>query len=156
MKRSVRSTPRVVLLLTLLCGGPLIPSPTLGQAAGDERQERLQERDRLWAEAQRLRAQGQLAEAITAAEKMLAIEREVLGAEHQEVAASLEWLAEVYVEREDFAAARKARQEVLALRVKLHGEKHWQVTDARLALADVERLAALSPTSAGDLPKQTN
>ena len=60
MKRSVRSTPRVVLLLTLLCGGPLIPSPTLGQAAGDERQERLQERDRLWAEARRLRAQGQL------------------------------------------------------------------------------------------------
>ena len=60
MRKSVRSTPRVVLLLTLLCGGPLIPSPTLGQAAGDERQERLQERDRLWAEAQRLRAQGQL------------------------------------------------------------------------------------------------
>jgi hypothetical protein len=60
MKRSVRSTPRVVLLLTLLCGGPLIPSPTLSQAAGDERQERLQERDRLGAEARRLRAQGQL------------------------------------------------------------------------------------------------
>ena len=125
MKRSVRSTPRVVLLLTLLCGGPLIPSPTLGQAAGDERQERLQERDRkLWAEAQRLRAQGKLDEAITAAEKMLAIEREVLGAEHPEVAVSLEWLAKVYIEREDFAAARKARQEVLALRGKLHGRNH--------------------------------
>ena len=89
MKRSVRSTSRMVLLLTLLWGGPLIPSPTLGQAAGGERQERLQERDRLWAEARRLRAQGQLDEAITAAEKMLAIEREALGAEHPEVAASL-------------------------------------------------------------------
>ena len=110
----------------------------------------------LGAEARRLRAQGKLDEAITAAEKMLAIEREVLGAEHPEVAVSLEWLAQVYIEREDFAAARKARQEVLALRGKLHGMKPWQVTDARLALADVERLAALSPTSAGDLPKQTN
>ena len=102
-------------------------------------------RDRLWAEAQRLRAQGQLDEAITAAEKMLAIERAALGAEHPEVAVSLEWLAKVYIERADFAAARKARQEVLALRGKLHGMKPWQVTDARLALADVERLAALSP-----------
>ena len=72
------------------------------------------------------------------------------------MAVSLEWLAKVYIEREDFAAARKARQEVLALRGKLHGMKPWQVTDARLALADVERLAALSPDHAGDLPKQTN
>ena len=35
------------------------------------------------------------------------------------MAASLEWLAKVYIEREDFAAARKARQEVLALRGEL-------------------------------------
>ena len=153
MRKRVRSTPRVVLLLTLLCGGPLIPSPTLGQAAGDEYQERLQERDRLWAEAQRLRAQGQLDEATTAAEKMLAIEREALGAGHQEVAASLAWLAGVYAEREDFAAARAACREVLALRVKLHGEKHWQVIDARWALARVERLAALDPDQRRRLAK---
>ena len=119
MKRSVRSTPRVVLLLTLLCGGPLIPSPTLGQAAGDERQERLQERDRLWAEAQRLRA-GPTDEAITAAEKMLAIEREVLGASARRWPPRWSGWPGVHRAR-DFAAARKARQEVLP-----SGEAAWE------------------------------
>ena len=133
-------------LLTAATAGVLsITARAQNQPAAAERQERLQERDRLGAEARRLRAQGQLDEAITAAEKMLAIEREVLGAEHPAVAVSLEWLAKVYIEREVFAAARKARQEVLALRGKLHGMKPWKVTDARLALADVERVAALSP-----------
>jgi tetratricopeptide (TPR) repeat protein len=76
---------------------------------------------------------------------MLAIDREVLGAEHPEVAGSLQWLGEVYAERDDFVAARKALQEALAIEMKLHGEKHWRVTDVRWALARVERLATLDP-----------
>ena len=85
---------------------------------------------------------------------MLAIEREVLGAEHPEVAASLAWLAGVYAEREDFAAAREARREVLALRVKLHGEEHWQVTDAAGRWPASSGWRRWTPTSAGGWPRR--
>jgi tetratricopeptide (TPR) repeat protein/CHAT domain-containing protein len=58
-------------------------------------------------------------------------------------ASMLEGWAKQLTSREDFAAARKVRQELLAIRTRLHGGQHWQTTDARLALAYVERLARL-------------
>jgi CHAT domain-containing protein/tetratricopeptide (TPR) repeat protein len=110
-----------------------------------ERQEKFKERDRFQKEAEKLQAEGKLPEAIAAAEKMLAIERELLGSVHPDVAMSLEFLADLHEAREVFPAARKARQEVLAIQTKLRGAQHWQVTDARLALQDVERLARMAP-----------
>jgi CHAT domain-containing protein len=58
---------------------------------------------------------------------------------------SLEWWAGIHQKFEDFATAKKERQEVLALQIKLYGEKHWKATDARLALADVEALGRMTP-----------
>jgi CHAT domain-containing protein/tetratricopeptide (TPR) repeat protein len=107
------------------------------------RKERIAERDRLWREAEKLRAEGKLKEAAARGEKMVAIDREVFGNAHREVAFSLNWLAEVYQGLEDFAAAQKARRERLEVIGQLYGQDHWHATDARLALADVERLAAL-------------
>jgi tetratricopeptide (TPR) repeat protein/WD40 repeat protein len=52
-------------------------------------------------------------------------------------------LAQMCESREDFAAARQARREVLALVVKLHGEHDWRVTNAQLDLQNLERLANL-------------
>jgi CHAT domain-containing protein/Tfp pilus assembly protein PilF len=117
------------------------------QAAADAlvQMKRLKERDRLRAEVNRLRQQGKLAEAVVAVEKVLAIERAALGKTHADVADSLELLAELHEEREDFTAARTMRQEALALRRQLHGDGHWRVTDAQLAVADTERLARLDP-----------
>jgi tetratricopeptide (TPR) repeat protein/CHAT domain-containing protein len=106
-----------------------------------EQRERLKERDRLAAEAGKLLEEGKLAATVTAWEKKLAIERQVFGDLHEAVVQSLQGLAGLHEFREDFAAARKARKEVLALCRKLHGDKDWRVTDARLALADSERLA---------------
>src|SRR5262249_29848659 len=110
-----------------------------------KQQEKLKERDRLSAEAQKLRAAGKLAEAIAVAEKMLALEREVLGELHEDVVGSVELLGKVHEQREDFAAARQPRQEVLAIRTKLQGGQHWRVTDALPAVAHVDRLAQLAP-----------
>jgi CHAT domain-containing protein/Tfp pilus assembly protein PilF len=110
-----------------------------------EQQEKLKERDQLAREAVRLRMQGRLTEALAAAAKTLTLERQVFGDVHPEVAGSLQLLAELHEAREDFAAARKARQEVLAIQTKLLGKHHWQVTDARLALEDVERLERMTP-----------
>src|SRR5437879_722655 len=54
-----------------------------------EQRERLKERDRLKVEAQKLAQAGKGTEADAAFEKMLAIEREVFGDVHAEVAVSL-------------------------------------------------------------------
>jgi len=118
-----------------------------------EQQEKLKERNRFSAEANRLQREGKLDEAIVAAEKAVAIDRQVFG-EVQEVGMGwLEWLAERHQQRNDWAAARKARQEVLSLRIKRHGEMHWTVTDARLALADVESLDRMTPPQRQQLAK---
>jgi tetratricopeptide (TPR) repeat protein/CHAT domain-containing protein len=110
-----------------------------------EQQDKLNERDRLVKEAQELWAEGKQTEAVAAVEKLLAIEREVFGNFHPEVAGSLQGLANLYEARNDLVAARAARQEVLAIRTKLRSAQHWQVTDARIALEDVERLARMAP-----------
>ena len=128
------------LSLAPLAAEPPKPAPTA------EQQEKLKEGNRLSREVNRLQREGKLAEAIAVAEKMLAIDRQVFGDVHADVAVSLEWLAWMHEQREDFAAARKARQEVLSICIKLQAETHWKVTHARLALADVEsrsRMTAL-------------
>ena len=104
----------------------------------------LKERDRLWDQTQKLRAAGKTAEAIAAAEAMLAIERKVLPAGHPDLVVSLNWLADLHLEREDFAASKTARMEVLEILRKRHGETHWKVTDARRALEDVELRARMT------------
>jgi hypothetical protein len=107
-----------------------------------EQQEKLQERDRFQKGAEKLRAEGKLAEAMVAAEKMLAIERDVLGSTHPDVAGSLEFLAEMHEALEEFTPARRLRQEVLAIQTKLLGADHWQVTNARLARCFGRRLSS--------------
>jgi hypothetical protein len=89
-----------------------------------EQKERLKERARYAEETTRLRREGKTADAIAAAEKLLAIEREGFGNVHGEVAGCLEILAEMHLKREEFPKARAAQQEVLAIRVKLCGEAH--------------------------------
>jgi CHAT domain-containing protein/Tfp pilus assembly protein PilF len=128
------------VLLAPLCADPAQSS------LSPKQQQKLKERDRYTEEASRLRQQGKVSEAIAAARKMLAIERQVFGDVHEDVAGSLEWLADMYEQREDFAAAVAARREVLAVRTKLHGEKHWKTTDARLALADAEHQGRMTAT----------
>jgi CHAT domain-containing protein len=108
-----------------------------------EQQKQLKERDQLAEEAQRLRAQGNLVEAIATVQKVLAIERKVFGNVHEEIAGSLDWLSRMHVQQEEFLTARNALREVLAIQIQLHGDKHWRVTDARLELAHVEKLAKL-------------
>ena len=120
------------------------PAPAQGQAAAaDAKAAALKERDRLWGETRKLRAAGKTAEALAAAEAMLAIERKVLPENHADLAVSLGWLATLHVEREDFAAARAARREALDILRKGRGESDWRVVDARRALEDVERLAGM-------------
>src|SRR5262249_35357402 len=83
-------------------------------------------------------------EAIAAAEAMLKIERKVLPAGHDDIVDSLDWLARLRIEREDFAAAKVARQEALGILRKHYGETHWKVTDGSGGLEDGERQAGMT------------
>ena len=121
-----------------------------GQEVSKDAKADLKERDRLWDQTHKLRAAGKHAEAIAAAEAMLAIERKVLPAGHADLAVSLDLLAGMYSEREDFAAAKVARQQALEVLRKRYGETHWKVTDARLALEDVDRRAGMTPRPAAE------
>ena len=57
-----------------------------------------------------------------AAEKMLAIQRlSSLGNVDREIVASVQWLARLDAEREDFTTAREACQEVLELEMSCTG-----------------------------------
>jgi CHAT domain-containing protein/Tfp pilus assembly protein PilF len=127
---------------------PPQPTPLTGA-----QQERLKERDRLASEVGTLRAAGKFAEAAAACLQKLAIEREVYSKVHDDVAGSLDELAGLYEEREDFAAARTARQDVLKIRVALHGERDWRAADARRALDDLDRLARMTPEQRQRLAK---
>src|ERR1700730_4709841 len=125
-----------------LVAGPIRAEPGAADSPkaaplSQAQQEQLKERNRLYDETQKLRTEGKLAEAVAAGEKALAIQREVFGNDNEDTATILDTLAAMDVEREDFEAARKIRQEVVAIKAKLLGGGHWEVTDARLALANV-------------------
>src|SRR5262249_4816071 len=94
-------------------------------------------------------------EAVAAWEKGVRADREGFGKNHKAVVASLQTLARMHEERWNFAAAQTARQEVLAIRVNLYGAKDWRVTDARLDLEDVKRLAQLKATDRQRLQQAT-
>jgi CHAT domain-containing protein/Tfp pilus assembly protein PilF len=90
-------------------------------------------------------------EGVAAWQQKVAIERAVFGSTHEAVANSLAELARMQEFREVFIAARKARQEVLAIRTRLYGESNWRVTSARLAVEDCRLLARLSPRQRQEL-----
>jgi CHAT domain-containing protein/tetratricopeptide (TPR) repeat protein len=134
------------LVLCLACwlvaGAAAEPPEPKSAPLTKEQQDKLKERNRFFDDANKFSQQGRQQEAIAAAEKGIAIEREVFGA--VQTLSWLLWLCVSYEEREDFPAARKAREEVLAIQTKLLGADHWLVTDTRLALKAVERLARLT------------
>lgn len=102
------------------------------------------ERDRHWEEARQRRKDGEHAEAAEAGERMLTIERKWLGDANDKIAVSLEWLADVYEQAEDWPSAEARRREALAWRETHQGAARWETVNARLALVHVQRLQGLS------------
>jgi CHAT domain-containing protein len=140
--------PLALVVVLASCAVGAAEPPSAGpKPLTPQQRERLKERDRYEAEARQLGQANKLGEMVAAWEKKLAIEREILGAGHPQVALSLEELARLQAFREDFAAARQAHQEVLTIRRKLHGDKDWRVADARRDLEDVDRLSKLTPAN---------
>lgn len=138
-------------VLALAGGGFGADSPSANGPSGKspadsrEREKARDEQKRLSTEAARLRAAGRIPEAIAAGERAIVLARQLQGDVSAAVGAWWEWLAPLYESRQDWPAARHARQEALALCLKMYGEKGWRATEGRLVLANVEVLARLSP-----------
>src|SRR5262245_36686183 len=88
----------VLVLAVLLPRGPgpgVADEPPKDKPLTAEQKEKLKERDRLSKEAHDLEQARKFADAVAAAEKALAIEREVYGDLHDNVAKSLKFLADL-------------------------------------------------------------
>lgn len=136
----------VVLALSARPLGAQSDGPQASQASPEESaSDSAAEVDRLRAEADDFRREDKLAEAVARAKAMVTASRGGFGDTHKEVAASLEYLARLQLEHDDFATARKTWQEAIAVQSRLHGGQDWRVTDDRLELALVDRIATLGP-----------
>jgi tetratricopeptide (TPR) repeat protein/CHAT domain-containing protein len=159
--RSTGFTPRhcspwfcLLVFVLLLDAGPLLgqqSTSTGGTTSNREDSQRSAERDRLWNEAQQLRGAGKLVDAAETGERMLAIERKWLGADHVDIVVSLEWLADVYERAENWNAAEVKRKDAFAWREKHRGQDHWETVNARLALENVAIQRKLSADQRAEL-----
>lgn len=104
---------------------------------------RLAERDRHEREMLQLARESKLAEALEHAKAKLAIERQIYGREHVDVAPTYEWLARLSEELNDFAAARRYLDEQIKIYDRHFGGEGWQLAEAKRRRALVDRLAAL-------------
>jgi CHAT domain-containing protein len=114
-------------------------------APAGSQDEGLREVQRLTDEAVRLRKAGKLGEAIEVWKRRLALVRKIVGSEYAEsVAGSLALLAEMQESNGDLSGAAQSLQGVVDIRARLLGRTHWRVTDARLAVSRVKRLAEMT------------
>jgi tetratricopeptide (TPR) repeat protein len=143
-------------LLTPFLLGALTPAawlaappvePTKGQ------KEKLAERDRLEKSLPDLVRKGQNDKAVATAERIAALEKEVLGETDGRVVATLQRLAAWREALEQYVKAIGVRKEILRLQERRLGKDHWQTTDARLALEDSRRRAGMSAEDRAALRK---
>src|SRR5260370_21620245 len=124
-------------------GEPPQVNPASATATPECRNALEEQAQKLGAEADKLRQDGQLAPAITAWEKKLTLDREL--ASERAISGDLVQLAKLHLYNQDLVRARSSGQEALALLVKLHGEQHYLVVQARQFLSDVERITRFTP-----------
>jgi CHAT domain-containing protein len=120
------------------------PGRPPGEISANERARLLQEAAQHREQYHRLTKLGDFSGAVREAEALLAIDRKVHGDLSNYVVRSLGLLAIVHESREDWAAARRALQDVLAIRERQPHHREWVIGDARRALADLELRRALT------------
>src|SRR5262245_42650569 len=112
-----------LLLLALL--GSTVPPASAQEGKPrpltPEQQRHLKEWANLVPRVNALLEKGKHAEAVALVEQKVALDRRLFGEVHEQVAQSLDLLADFSAFVEDFATARQARGEILTLRTKVYG-----------------------------------
>jgi CHAT domain-containing protein len=137
----------VIIGLSLACLPPVIAQ------ADASKKERLAERDRLVPRIAECERKGDLDAAVKLAEQMMSLETSIFGAEHLEIAQSLDWLADLHVLRGDFPAARTTADKAVRMYDHLFGTNHWRTIEARTARAEVDKCTALSADERAQLQR---
>jgi tetratricopeptide (TPR) repeat protein len=138
-------------------GGPAANKTARERTADANRQQQaLAELQRLVKEARQLEADEKLPQAIAAGEQATLLARGLDGDVSETVAAWQDWLGQLHERLEEWQAAQKALEDVLAIRRKLHGERDWRATDARLALQQTIRLSQFDAPQRRQLAKATD
>ncbi|HEY5316130.1 MAG TPA: tetratricopeptide repeat protein, partial [Pirellulales bacterium] len=107
----------------------------------------VQKREQLWANAQKLSEQFKWAEAITAGEQVLTIDRAAGSASADKGGDTLIWLGNCELGRDGFAAAEQRFLEAQELWTFQYGADDWRVADARRSLAHTRLVAGLDRKS---------
>jgi len=133
LRGTTRSWPWVLLVagLGLSCPRPAWTQPPPAEVTTGK----LAEAQRLEAQITRLREARQYQEAQSLAERALAIKEAALGAEHPEVATSLNILANLYFLQGDYAATEPLFRRALAIREQALGPEHLEVAKSLNNLA---------------------
>src|SRR5262245_4910999 len=103
--------------------------------AATEKDRALQEARNLYAEVIRLFRAGKYDEARPLAERVLELREKALGPDHHDVAASLNWLANLYSNKGDYAKAEPLYVRALQIREKALGPEHPDVANSLSNLA---------------------
>ena len=144
-----------VACLTFVCSTAFSADrPDEGQAAPlspAERKKLTVERDAFLERSHEFQAQGKLREAIAAAQSAMVIERRVFGEVSDDVALSIERIAQYHMTLDEFAQARQAVEQRLAILARLHPQDDWRLTDARLVLEDIKTRERLTPAQRQEL-----
>ena len=135
--------PTALLLGVVSLGGflPIVAlaqtNPTPQTPATTQNNPELAEAERLNQQVIELYNQGKYAEAIPLAERALAIREKILGAEHPDVATSLNNLAALYYSQGKYAQAEPLYQRALAIHEKVLGAEHPDVATSLNNLAEL-------------------
>lgn len=132
---------------TAVAEDPPLPTPPQVEIS-PENLARLEE---LWGRASELSAAKKFREAVTVGVQAVTLELKVYGKGHPALATSYDWLAEQYVELDQFDDARQACQTQIALMTPYVAADDWRLADARWDLKDVEILAAMKPADRKNL-----
>lgn len=148
-----------IAVLAILISSPesilFADDPPVQAELTESQQQRLKERDTFRNICIELSRLGKLGESLAAAKQMLAIEQEVLGPEHENTIRSMDAIAQLHVQLEDFTLAKDVRQQIQASQQKRFGSDHWVTQDAQRAVEYVAQLQKLSPTERQQLKQAT-
>ncbi|HEY2880838.1 MAG TPA: tetratricopeptide repeat protein, partial [Pirellulales bacterium] len=118
---------------------PPVPPPI-----GDETQQITAERDQLWALAHQMEGENRLDDAAAKMRELVPLERRLVGDKHEELATAISYLSDLEFASGKLDAAKKDREEVLAIKVGLYGKESWQTKETRLTIGDCEAFSKLS------------
>lgn len=137
----------ICCVVATCCHGfaPSLPAEHVDDAAKG-RPATTAERDRLWKQARSLGEKGQVQEAAAIGEQVLAWNRKLFEADHEDVLSTLDWLATQYQLSHQLDAARRCAGERLDI-YRRQDPESWQTVSAQWRMDYLQKLSEVEPAT---------